>query len=178
MDSLNDLFKQAKSMDIRNIRKYLHPYIKEFIRQEKTRPKNVGLLIDGPNIVRKEFSVDFDEIRKKAQKYGDLKIAKAFLNQYAKEKLIEAIANQGFEPVMSISEDVDVDVAVEAVELIHNPLIDIIIIASRDSDYLPVFRLAKEKNKTIIVFGAEPGFSQALKNAADKYEVLGKRKFI
>ena len=175
---INDILKQTKNLDVKKFSKSIRPFVKELVRMEKKRPKNIGLLIDGPNIIRKEFSIDLDEVRKRAQKYGELKISKTFLNPYAKEKLIEAVANQGFEPIMSISEDVDVDMAVEAVELIHNPMIDIIILVTRDSDYLPICRLAKEKNKVIVVFGAEPGFSKALKNAADKYETLGKRKII
>lgn len=167
---INDLIRQgARQLDVRK-------YLREYIRAEKKRPKNVGLLIDGPNIIRKEFSIDLADVRKRAEKYGNLKTAKVFLNQYAKEKLIEAVANQGFEPVMSISEDVDVDMAVEAMDMIRDAWLDIIILVTRDADFLPVFRRAKEKNKTIMVFGPKGGIAAALKNAADKVEFLSTRR--
>lgn len=155
-----------------NLRKYL----REIIRAEAKRPDQVGLLIDGPNIIRKEFQIDLADVRKKASKYGEIKIAKAFLNQYAKDKLIEAVTNQGFEPVMSISEDVDVELAVEAMDLITSNKIDILALVTRDGDFLPVIRRAKEKNKKVILIGTKPGLSIALKNAADKTELLSKRK--
>ena len=168
---LNELLKLDIVKQL-NLRKYL----RDFIKTEKKRLPSVALLIDGPNIMRREFQVDFADIRKRAEKYGEIKVAKAFLNQYAKEKLIEAVTNQGFEPVLSISEDVDVDLATEAMDQVHNSLMDTIIFVTRDGDFLPVIRKAKEKNKQTVVFGVEPNFSIALQNAADKTEIIKKRK--
>lgn len=168
---LNDIMKLDIVKQL-NLRKYA----RDIIRAEAKRPDQVGLLIDGPNIIRKEFQIDLADVRKKAQKYGEIKIAKAFLNQYAKDKLIEAVTNQGFEPVMSISEDVDVELAVEAMDLIMSNKIDTLAIVTRDGDFLPVIRRAKEKNKKVILVSAQPGMSIALKNAADKVELLAKRK--
>jgi uncharacterized protein (TIGR00288 family) len=85
---------------------------------------------------------------------------------------VEAIENQGFEPVVS-SSDVDVRLAVEATELIFNPNIDIIAIVTRDADFKPVLSKAMEHGKETIIFGAEPGFSTALKNLADVVVTLG-----
>ncbi|MEM0330305.1 MAG: NYN domain-containing protein, partial [Archaeoglobaceae archaeon] len=79
----------------------------------------MGVLVDGPNMLRKEFNTNLKEIRELLAEYGDIKIAKVFLNQYATDKLVEAIENQGFEPVVT-SGDVDVRMAVEAMELIYN----------------------------------------------------------
>ncbi len=81
------------------------------------KESNVALFLDAPNIIRKEFNIDLNKIMEKARKRGKIRVAKAFLNQYASEKLIEALANQGFEPVVSISEDIDLDMAVEAMRL-------------------------------------------------------------
>ncbi len=139
---------------------------------KKKGKKEVALFIDAPNMIRKEFNIDLNKLRLKAQERGNLKIAKAFLNQYASGKLIEAVANQGFEPVVSISEDVDLDMAVEAMEALHNKDIDTLIFVTRDSDYLPVIRKAREYGKTIGVFAVEPGFSIALRNSADFVEFL------
>ena len=168
---LNDILKHDIVRQL-NLRRYL----REIVKAEAKRPPQLGLLIDGPNIFRKEFQIDLADVRKKAMKYGEIKIAKAFLNQYANQKLIEAVTNQGFEPAMSISEDVDVELAVEAMDLILSNKIDTLVLVSRDGDYLPVIRRAKEKNKKVILISTQPGLSLALKNAADKVELLSKRK--
>ncbi|ADG13473.1 TIGR00288 family NYN domain-containing protein [Methanocaldococcus infernus] len=126
----------------------------------------IALLIDGPNMLRKEFNIDLDKIREILSEFGDIVIGRVYLNQYASEKLIEAVINQGFEPKISAG-DVDVEMAVDATELVFNPNIDTIAYVTRDADFLPAIRKAKEKGKKIIVIGAEPGFSKALQKIAD-----------
>jgi uncharacterized protein (TIGR00288 family) len=141
------------------------------------RPK-VGLFVDGPNMLRKEFMVDLRELRKRVEKYGRVTIAKVFLNQFAPEKLIEAVINEGFESVMVLAvkdddaNDVDVAVAVAALEAALTKDVDFIALATRDADFLPVVQKVKEHGKKIIILGAEPGFSSSLQNAADYVENL------
>ena len=145
-------------------------------KQSHHEVKNIAFFVDGPNIIRKEFSVDLGELRKKAEKYGRIMIAKMFLNQYASEKLIEAIANQGFEPSITLAgevkSDVDVGVAVEIVKAAYNDDVDIIALGSRDADYLPAINVAKSMGKKILIIGATPGFSKALQHSADYIELL------
>ncbi len=54
----------------------------------------------------------------------------------------------------------------------HEKEIDTIILVTRDSDYLPVMRKAKEYGKTIGVFAVDSAFSIALRNSADFVELL------
>jgi len=135
--------------------------------------KHIGVLVDGPNILRKEFNVNLFDMKAKLEPYGQVKVGKVFLDQYAPDKLIEAVTNQGFEPVIT-STDVDVSMAVEAIELVHNPSIDIIALMTRDADFQPVLQRAKLKGKETIVLGVEPGFSTALKNTADIVIMIGR----
>lgn len=141
--------------------------IKEYLSKKKSiSTKKIGVLVDGPNMLRKEFNTNLKDIREMLAEYGDIKIAKVFLNQYATDKLVEAIENQGFEPVVT-SGDVDVRMAVEAMELIYNEAIDVIALVTRDADFKAVLMKAMEMGKETIIVGAEPGFSTALKNSAD-----------
>ena len=137
---------------------------KEALKQK--REKHIACYVDGPNMIRKELGVDLDQIRKRLQKHGKIRIAKVFLDQYASDKLIEAVANQGYE-VMIVPSDVDVALAVEATEAAFNPHIDTVAIVSRDSDYKPLLTKLKEHGKETIVVGISPDFSSALKNTAD-----------
>lgn len=144
------------------------------------KKNKVGLFIDGPNIIRKEFNINLDKLRERVENYGRIVIGKVFLNQFASEKLIEAIANQGFEPVIALGgeeqeegkSDVDVSMAVSIMEAVYMP-IDIIVIITRDADFLPIIQKAKEMNKEVVVMAVEEGFSTALRNAADKVELIG-----
>ena len=108
-------------------------------------------------------------------------MAKVFLNQFASEKLIEAVASQGFEPVIEVGgekneqkSDVDATMGASVMEGVFNPNVDIIAIATRDADFMPVVLKVKEHGKEAIVVGINPGFSISLKNVADYVEDLGK----
>ena len=94
----------------------------------------VALLVDGPNLLRKEFSIDLRELKRRAKKYGRIVVAKVFINQFAPEKLIEAIINEGYECVMVLGEnenaDTDVSMTVAAMEAILTKDVDIIGIAT------------------------------------------------
>ncbi|MCX6767936.1 MAG: TIGR00288 family NYN domain-containing protein [Candidatus Micrarchaeota archaeon] len=138
--------------------------IKEIVG--KRREKSIACFVDGPNMLRKELGVDLDKVKKKLQKIGRLTVAKVFLDQYASDKLIEAVTNQGFEAQI-VPSDVDVALAIEAMQSVFNEHVDAIAIVSRDSDFKPLLMRAKEKGKETIVVGTEPDFSAALKNTAD-----------
>ncbi len=147
---------------------------KRKVREEN----NVAIFVDGPNMLRKEFMIDLRDLKKRAQKYGRVVVAKVFINQFAPEKLIEAIINEGYESIMILAEkeeeasDVDVALAVSAIEAILTKDIDVVALATRDADFLPVIQKAKEYGKITVVFGAEPGFSSSLKNCADFVEII------
>lgn len=147
--------------------------LKDYIplKRREAGGKNIGLLVDGPNMLRKEFSLNLDIVRKIVADFGDMRVGKVLLNQYASDKLIEAIVNQGFTPVV-VAGDTDVYMAVEGMELIYNPNIDVVALMTRDADFLPIINKAKENGKETIVIGVEPGFSAALQNSADHAIVL------
>lgn len=148
------------------------------LKNSVSKEPNVAIFVDGPNVVRKEFDLDLDELREEAEEFGNIKIGKVFLNQYASDKLIEAIISQGFEAELGLGgekakeSDVDVYMAVNAVEAVFNDDVDALILVTRDTDFLPVIQKAKEYGKKTIVIGMNPGFSTALKNAADEVVVL------
>lgn len=149
------------------------------LKSKNLGEKNIGLLVDGPNMLRKEFNLDLEMVKDLVGETGNIKVSKVLLNQYASDKLIEAIVNQGFSPLI-VAGDIDVQLAVEAFELIYNPHIDVIALMTRNADFLPLFNIAKEKGKETILIGAEPGLSIALKNSADSnivFETTNLKRF-
>ncbi len=145
---------------------------------KQLKETKVAIFVDGPNMLRKEFMVDLRELRRKAEKYGRVVIARAFVNQFAPEKLIEAIINEGFQSIMVLAvqeddaNDVDVSMACAACEAAISTDIEYIVLATRDADFLPVIQLAKAHGKKVVIMAAEPGFSSSLRNAADYVEEL------
>ena len=150
----------------------------EKFRNSSRSEDNVAVFVDGPNVVRKEFDLDFDELREEVSEFGKIKVSKVFLNQYASPKLIEAIMSQGFEADQGLGgekdkeSDVDVYMASEAMESIFDENIDTIILVTRDTDFLPIIQKAKKHGKDTVIMGMEPGFSTSIKNAADHVKEL------
>jgi len=140
--------------------------VKSKLRRKKLTGKRIGLLVDGPNMLRKEFDFDLMKVRNQLLSFGVIQIGKVFLNQFAPEKLIEAIVNQGLEPIVITTDDVDAPMAAEAMDLIYNPNIDIIALMTRDADFQYVLLKAKSHGKGTIIVGSDP-LSVALKNTAD-----------
>ena len=131
----------------------------------KDKP-GIALLVDGPNMLRKQHSLDLGKIRKEVQKYGVIRYAKVYLDQFASDKLIEAIVNQGFETEITTG-DVDVTMAIEAMEYTLDKNIDILALMTRDTDYRPLLIKARAKGKKTIIIATDIAFSVALKNTAD-----------
>ncbi|MBI5227978.1 TIGR00288 family NYN domain-containing protein [Candidatus Micrarchaeota archaeon] len=128
---------------------------------------NIALLVDGPNILRKAFNIDLTAVKKEMLKYGNLRVMRIYLDQYAPEKLIEAVTNQGFETITTTG-DVDVTMAIEGMEQLLDDRIDILALMTRDTDYRPLLIKAKMHGKKTIIVATDVSFSAALKNTADK----------
>ena len=134
----------------------------------KRKGKQLAIVVDGPNILRKELGIDLEEIRRLAEEEGRVRIATVVLDRKAPEKLVEAVVNAGFRAVISTGK-VEVDFTISAMDAIYNDKIDSLVLVARSAAYMPIVHRAKEEGKEVIVIGAEPGFSTALKKAADLY---------
>lgn len=142
------------------------------LAKRKRKEKNVYLIIDGPNILRKDLPVSLSTIKSVLSEIGNLKVGTVILNKNAPEKLIEAVTNHGFQAVISPG-DTTVTFSITAMEFISNLKTDILALATRNANFLPLILKAKEKGLETIVIGADPGFSVALQNAADYVINLG-----
>jgi uncharacterized protein (TIGR00288 family) len=127
----------------------------------------VGLFVDGPNMLRDEFDVDLDEVRTIGESYGPLAVTRLYLDENASPGLIQAGEARGFE-VITTSGDVDVRLAVDATEAVATDRIDVLVIASRDTDFKPAIEVAARNGvKTVALAPGEHGRSDALQNAAE-----------
>ena len=137
------------------------------IFEDKDSPQRVGLFVDGPNVLRSEFDVDLDEVRNIAAEYGPLAVTRLYVDQNASPGLIQAAEARGFE-VRTTSGDVDVRLAVDATDAAVAGQIDVLAVASRDTDFKPALEVAaREGVKTVAIAPGEYGRSDALRNAAE-----------
>lgn len=130
--------------------------------------KKIALFVDGPNLLRREFNFDLADLKQQVSKMGSISIAKVFLNQFAHQKLIEAVSAEGMESVIT-PVDCDVALTTEMMEAVYNPNIDIICVATRDGDFQPPIMKAKKHGKETIAFGVRKNLSESLINSVDKF---------
>jgi uncharacterized protein (TIGR00288 family) len=129
--------------------------------------QRVGLFVDGPNVLRSEFDVDLNEVRDIAAEYGSLALTRLYVDQNASPGLIQAAEARGFE-VRTTSGDVDVRLAVDATDAVASGQIDVLVVASRDTDFKPALEVAaREGVRTVAIAPGEYGRSDALRNAAE-----------
>ncbi|SEW27967.1 NYN domain-containing protein [Halobacterium jilantaiense] len=133
----------------------------------------VALFVDGPNVLREEFDVDLDDVRDAASEVGALAVTRLYLDEHATPSLIQAGEARGYD-VRVTSGDVDVKLAVDATELVLDDGVDVLAVASRDTDFKPVFEQAERRGvRTLAIAPGEHGRSDALRHAATDAVVLG-----
>jgi uncharacterized protein (TIGR00288 family) len=133
----------------------------------RARPR-VGLFVDGPNVLRDEFDVDLDDLRDVAAEEGRLALTRLYLDEHAPPKLVQAAEARGY-AVVTTSGDVDVRLAVDATAAVADDTIDVLVVASRDTDFKPVVEVAAARGvETVAVAPGSLGRSDALRNAADR----------
>ena len=126
----------------------------------------VGIYVDGPNVFRSEFDVDLDDLRAIARGEGVVAVSRVYVDENASAGLIQAAEARGFE-VVTTSGDVDVKLAVDAVESSTAGHFDTLIVVSRDTDFKPVLEAAAKRGlRTVAVAPGLHGRSDALRNAA------------
>jgi uncharacterized protein (TIGR00288 family) len=126
----------------------------------------IGLFVDGPNVLRSEFDVDLEDVRELAAGEGRLVVTRLYLDEHASPGLIQAAEAHGFE-VVTTSGDVDVKLAVDATSYVVEDAIDVLAIASRDTDFKPVVEAAARRGvRTFAIAPGEHGRSDALRKAA------------
>lgn len=144
-----------------------------FMKKLINNKKNIAVFVDGPNMLRKELNIDLRQIKDILKEYGNIRIGKVFLNQFAPTKLSEAVVNQGFQVETSVG-DVDVMMAVDATYTAFNKNIDIICMVTRDSDFIPAIQKAKSLGKETIAILVDESSAAALKNTVDYIIILNK----
>ncbi len=138
---------------------------------KKGGKKRIAIFIDGPNLLRKEFNINLGQLASQISKEGTISIAKVFLNQFAPQKLIEAVSAEGMEPIIT-PVDCDVALATEMMEAVYNPNIDTIVVVTRDGDFQPPILKAKQHGKETIAYGVRKNLSECLINSVDRFVEL------
>ena len=140
------------------------------LRDRLSGERKIAIIVDGPNFLRKinGRQIKLEEIDEKIKDMGKAVVRKVLLNEFASEKLIQAVTNSGYEPIVS-PYDIYITLSIEVMNVLkQNSDIVAVIIASRHARVTPILLKLKEKGIETVMVGFDPGFSVAVKKHADK----------
>jgi uncharacterized protein (TIGR00288 family) len=143
-------------------------------------PKRVGIFLDIPNVETASYKADMPfepgMIRERARTFGNVIMARAYGIVYLKRPISNGVmtaSREGFEFVSLVQvdegrKDIDTRMTSDLVEAACGEDIDVIVIASGDSDFIPALRIARKRGKKVIVMAVEGTYSRMLKEEADE----------
>ncbi|NPD88491.1 MAG: NYN domain-containing protein [Asgard group archaeon] len=144
------------------------------LRARITGEKRIAIFVDGPNFLRKigDRQIKLEDIDEQVKNLGRPVFRKVILNEHAGQKLIQAITNSGYEPIVT-PHDTHIFLSIEIMDAIEDSRkVDVIVIASRHARINPILMKIKEKGIETAVVGFEPGFSIAIQKSADNCFVI------
>jgi len=97
----------------------------------------IGLVINGPNILLSKFGISLEDILYALKDIGRIVVGKVVLNYEVSSNLLKSVIDNGLESVM-VNGRVDVAVAVEGMKIIYNPRINVLALATRDAHFMPL----------------------------------------
>lgn len=133
----------------------------------------IALFVDSENCIRQDTGVTFDEIMAVAGEYGDVAMARAYVNTSFEQYtgFLKAILLSGFERVDN-SGNVDTKLAVDVGVLVaERDDIDMVALAAADRDYLPIIYASREHKKDSLIL--LPRSCEVLERAATYSRRLG-----
>ncbi|MFX1485740.1 MAG: NYN domain-containing protein [Promethearchaeota archaeon] len=138
-------------------------------RLRRMKGKRIGLLVDGKNLGNSRIDLELRNIKDVLEEIGNLRVAKVLLDELPSDDVSKAISKLGFLSTVYLN-DMDVYMALEAMELVYNDKIKVVALVTDDENLIPILVKAKERGKeTAIVETSEGTIGEGLRNSADYF---------
>ncbi|MBC7094451.1 NYN domain-containing protein [Thermococcus sp.] len=129
--------------------------------------RKIGLVINAPNILLERHLIELTDVLGVLRGFGRIVVGKVVLNHNASPRLVEAVVEHGLEPIPVLGRT-DVAVTIEAMKIIWNSDIDILVLGVRDAHFMPLLFEAKSAGKDVVIIALGEKISDALQNTADR----------
>ena len=136
----------------------------------------VAVLIDVENVGLASIQWLFDQL----SDVGRITIKRAYADWSSSKSKRDQTHELGIEPIHVYHSDrknsSDIRLVIDAMELLHNSPIDIFVIVSSDSDFIPLINKLRSFGKVVIVAGKKETTSSNLSKYCDRYLFLEENK--
>lgn len=145
-----------------------------------TTEKQIAILIDVENVGLSSLQWLFDQISPD----GRIIVKRAYADWSRATKSRNLLLELGIEPIQLFrsasgrKNSSDILLAIDAVDLLHSSPIDIFVIVSSDSDFVPLIIKLRASGKIVFCAGEQSKMSSTLIKACDKYFYIDQDKTI
>lgn len=144
----------------------------------QTSEKQIAVLIDLENVGLDSIEHVFKEISRD----GRVIVKRAYADWSRANKSRDKILELGIEPIQLFRSATgrknanDILLAIDAIDLLHMSPIDVFVIVSSDSDFIPLINRLRSSGKLVFVAGAQSKGSPSLIKACDRYIPIDQNK--
>jgi uncharacterized protein (TIGR00288 family) len=127
--------------------------------------KKIAIIFDGPTIFPKFQITKLDSLKEALKEIGSVRAGRIITDKQKTLDESEILRSQGFQEEI-VGSEVDIHVAIRALEFINSKNIDIIAIATTDTNIFPIFQRIKQQKQLVIISWKE-FITPAIESVAD-----------
>jgi len=151
--------------------------------QKQIPEKQIAVLIDLENAGLSSIQLLFDQMsRDEISKDGRIIVKRAYADWSRASKSRNQLLELGIEPIQLFRSTSgrknanDILLAIDAIELLHTSPIDIFVIVSSDSDFIPLINRLRASGKIVFCAGEQAKISSTLIKACDRHFYIDQDK--
>ena len=127
--------------------------------------KKIAIIFDGPTIFPKFDVAKLNNLKEALKEIGSVRSGKIITDKQKAMNESDAINSQGFQEEI-VGSEVDIHVAIRSLEFMNAKNIDIVAVATTDTNLFPIFQRIKQQ-KQLVVISWKEFITPAIESVAD-----------
>ncbi|MHA1504650.1 MAG: NYN domain-containing protein [Candidatus Heimdallarchaeota archaeon] len=127
--------------------------------------KKIAIVFDGPTIFPKLQLTQLDNLKGALKEIGTVRVGRIITDKQKTIDESDVISAQGFQEEI-VGSEVDIHVAIRALEFMNEKNIDIVAVATTDTNLFPILQRIKQE-KQLVVISWKENITPALESVAD-----------
>ena len=127
--------------------------------------KKIAIVFDGPTIFPKFQLTKLDNLKGALEEIGTVRVGRIITDKQKTIDESDLISAQGFQEEI-VGSEVDIHVAIRALEFMNEKNIDIVAVATTDTNLLPILQRIKQE-KQLVVISWKEHITSAIESVAD-----------
>ncbi|MHA1185261.1 MAG: NYN domain-containing protein [Candidatus Heimdallarchaeota archaeon] len=127
--------------------------------------KKIAIVFDGPTIFPKFQLTKLDSLKNSLKEIGTVRSGRIITDKQKTIEESDIINAQGFQEEI-VGSEVDIHVSIRALEFMNNKTIDIVAVATTDTNLYPIYQRIKQEKQLVVITWKEY-VTSAIESVAD-----------